>query len=363
MPPPKWTPESVLEWITKICVSEDEAAVERLAAVCREMGAAILKYLEFKGCHFSECGETTEYRQLACTGISYLFYRETGGSYPYLKKLFLPLLERQASAEEVLFLLRRVLFRLMRQQVCRLLQERDPDGTRVRRNVCLAAQKIKGVKLNRDIGQTIEYYPPNLPAGLSFVYPPWDILQAAMVEFRPQMTVDQLLGVLLKKLILLLGKPIILNVTEASELITQYYKAIQDPDSLLDEPSLMDLYPLLRRCWAAAEQSLRVIQNLLQSQYIEKQKLTDFEALALFTVFKETMLARLQSEDPDFPISVEVLRRWWPELEDKRYHQQIRPLLDYLTRVYRQEMQKRLMRFLQPDKPRPKGPKNRKPDE
>ena len=158
-------------------------------------------------------------------------------------------------------LLRRVVTRRLQQHLGRIYQQRNPEGARLVRNICIAVQRMEEVTLHRDLGLILEFYPQTLPPNVPFTHPSRPLLQAAAQVFRPRMTVDELTHALLMRLASRLGSPISVSVQELAELIAEYRSVVQRDDEFVEPPSDDDA--LLQCCLQAAACSLRVIQKML----------------------------------------------------------------------------------------------------
>lgn len=337
------TPEKIASLLAHICCNEaDDFAVTHLVNICIEMGASYLRYLESTGRRIRESTDAKEIPQIACEGIAVLFSRDNKGSFTSLSRIFTPLMTRNASAEEWLLLLRRVITRRMQQHLTRIYQERDPETARLWRNLRLSSLDLPDVVLRRDMmGLTIEYYPSELAANLPFTHPPTTLLEAAIHVFQPRMTIDEMLRIFLQYLFSLLNKPIIITMHELVRLISDYRQHMEFENIKAEEPTTSD-NRLMQICINAAQNSMNLIQKTLIQQYIEKKKITCQEALAFFSAVKETLLARLQADNPEEFTFTNALRVHWPELDENRYRNEIRPLLDYIVKLYRKEMKRRL---------------------
>ncbi len=237
MTTPTGTPETIAELLSRICRGEeDDFSVGRLTVLCIEMGAEYLRRLEATGRRIRETSEPDEFRQTACTGLSSLFVRGTSGGYARLSRVFTPLLEREAPAEEWLMLLRRVITSRLQQHLARLYRQRNPEAARLVRNICIAAARLEGVKLRRDLDLIVEFYPLTLPPNLPFSRPPQPLLQAAVQVYRPRMTVDELTHALLLRLSSWLDSPVMIGVYELAALIAEYRCEVQREDESVEQP-------------------------------------------------------------------------------------------------------------------------------
>ena len=338
----EWTPEQISEVISKICQNQiDDVSLSRFVHLCTNMGESYMRYLESTGRRVQEKGDNG-LPQLACESIAMLFGRNVKGNYTFLARIFTPLVMRNAPVEEWLILLRRVVTRSVQQHATRIYRERNPESARIWRNLRLACLKLPDVSLRRDMmGLTIQYYPSALAPHLPFTHPPAPLQDAAIRFFQPRMTVDELLATFLNHLFSLLNTPIIIRMSELVRLISDYRLRIQSPERQVEEQAMHD-ETVMQMCIQAAQNTLELIQKTAVQQYIEKKKLTGPEALALYSAAKETLLARLRADYPEELTFVDALRRHWPELNETRYRCEIRPLLDYIVKLYRKEMKRRL---------------------
>ena len=243
-------------------------------------------------------------------------------------------------------LLRRLVTRRMQQNLQKIYKERHPEGARLLRNIRLTALRSPSLTLRRDmLGLSLEYYPQKSPTGEPFTRPPLQLLQAVAAQvFRPRMTIDEMLDALFCRLSLLLNAPVLVAMEELIPLISDFRMRLQETEEAL-EPEFRDDGTILLSIKAAG-QSLTVIQKKLVKNYVEKGKLTSSEALALFGAVKGTLLGRLNDDGEEFSTLAANVRRHWPGLSDERYHAEIRPLLDYIVKVYRREMRQRLREIL-----------------
>jgi len=194
------------------------------------------------------------------------------------------------------------------------------------------------------LGLTLEYYPSSLPVGYHFVRPPLPLLQAILIQvFRPSLTVDQIVARLLERLSSLVEASVLIAVEDLAALMSECRRNVQ----MIEEQESLQIEDddALRFCLQAAKRSLAVLEKKLHQQYVNHGKLTLSEAAALMDVLSRTLYSRLQGEDIQAAsLSAALAAR--PEFSDHQRRTTVRPLVDYLLKLYRREMNERVGEIL-----------------
>ena len=327
---------SLISKLERVCTgtaSRQEA--NEVIRAAQALSAAHLRLLERCGKQLRETRREVEYDLLAADGLAELFQQNEPCCFPRLTAYFAPLFAASRPTEEIYSALIRLLVRLTRQHAIRLFRQRDPEGAKVWRSVIQAVRKNPGLTLKREVGGW--YILSRQPSSTVCYQPDTQTLTALMgrllLDHQP---IGQALAALFDELAARSNRPVWIAVADITPIIRTHRRTASTciPITLPEEQPEWDAYNRL------IEQTLAKIRRELIENYLRSGKITLAEGLALYSA----LLARSRSllKDEEKSGDRALIAAHWPEGLPMPNPQKIYSIFDYLLRVFRQKMQKKI---------------------
>lgn len=327
---------SKLERVCAGAASQQEA--DEVIRAAQALSAAHLRMLERCGKHLRETGREVEYDLLASDCIAELFQQSEPRRFPKLTAYFAPLFAAGRPTEEIYSALIRLITRLTRQHAIRLFRQRDPEGAKLWRNVIQAVRKNPGLTLKREIGG---WYILSRQETAAAYYQPDPQTVAAMLG---RLLIDHrqlgpALASLYAELAAKSGRPVWIAVADITRIIRTYRRTAAGAAPALppeEEPE----WAVYSRLF---EQTLAQIREELIENYLRSGKITPAEGLALYNALlaRSRCLLEQESENGDRTL----IAAHWPEGLPMTDPKKIFTIFDYLLRIFRQKMQKKIEQF------------------
>jgi hypothetical protein len=123
----------------------------------QKISLSYLKYQEVIGKHirWERRRKSGELEDLAIDCVAGLFMRNEGNEFVQLRRYFGPYLDTHTELNDVelLIMLRRLVIKKTKQELSRIFKERDPEGAKIIRNIRVAIKNAKDLGTFREMGR------------------------------------------------------------------------------------------------------------------------------------------------------------------------------------------------------------------
>ncbi|MFQ5675636.1 MAG: hypothetical protein ACE5G1_07055, partial [bacterium] len=134
-----------------------EPELAQLVKLVQKISLSYLKYQELMGRKLRQYSitDSNELQDLALDCIAGLFIRNSKGEFIQLKKYFGDSAEdfHRLSENEVLVLLKRLVVKKTKQELCRIFKEREPEKAKILRNIKLSIKTTSDFHSFKDAGR------------------------------------------------------------------------------------------------------------------------------------------------------------------------------------------------------------------
>lgn len=340
----------------------------------QKISLSYLKYQEVIGKHirWERRRKSSELEDLAIDCVAGLFMRNDAGDFVQLKRYFGPHLPPHGNADDVelLILLRRLVIKKTKQELSRIFKERDPEGAKIIRNIRVAVKSAKDLATFREMGREYIYLRngrhqrrTGAPRGLAVrgadlsegelnylrkakpAMPEKFLKNCYLDLYAPK---DHVSATIRKMLSIVhsdaryqnfLATDMVARLIRHTNLEVVRARLISDVEDL----SPLD-YLRLKEIDEAKEVVLQKIRQKLQQQYVSSGKVT----VAKGEIYYRTLADVLDDITHSKKIEsyFRQLRKYLPELTQRRYRQEERTIFEYLgklTKKWYREMLKDLL--------------------
>jgi len=325
--------------LERVCAGQaSRQEADEVIRAAQALSAAYLRLLERRGKHLRDTGREVEYELLAADCIAELFQQSAPCHFPRLAAYFAPLFDAGRPAAEIYSALIRLLTRLTTQHATRLFRQRDPEGAKLWRNVIMAVKKEPGLILKREIGG---WYILTRTSSSSDCYQPDSqtltaVLGRLLLDHRQ---IGPLLATLFDELAARSSRPVWIAVADITHIIRTHRRTAAQSTPYVPPEEQPE--------WAAydrlMEETLAQIRTEVIENYLRSGKITPAEGLALYSALVARSRSQLEkdAESGDHAL----VTAHWPEGLPMTNPQQIFTIFDYLLRIFRQKMQKKIDQY------------------
>ncbi len=340
----------------------------------QKISLSYLKYQEIIGKHirWERRRKSSELDDLAIDCVAGLFMRNDAGEFVQLKRYFGQYLPPYGSANDVelLILLRRLVIKKTKQELSRIFKERDPEGAKIIRNIRVAVKSSNDLATFREMGREYIYLRKakiargaHVPMGMAVkaselsestlaylrkikpAIPEKTLKNGYLDLYGPKdhvsMTIRKMLSIIRGdgRYQNFLATDIVARIIRHTNLEVVRARLISDIEDL----SPLD-YLRLKEIDEAKDRVLLKIRQKLQHQYISSGKVTTAKGDIYYRTLSDVL------EDITHSKKIESyfrqLRKYMPELTQRRYRQEERTIFEYLGKLtkkwYREELKELL---------------------
>ncbi len=324
--------ERLIHQLVHLCEGTSSAGEEEcLLRACLSLSSQYLQIMEHRGRHVRETKRMIEFELLASDCLAELFQRDSTGRYPRLQSYFLPLFQARQTPEVIYGALMRLLIGETQHQISRIFRQRDPEGAKLWRTTLRAVRKNQRLKVIREVDG---YYLIQRDAGsASCSRVGAELIRKALTPILLQhLPLDQSIEQLVVLLTRQSGRPVCMPLSDIVAVIRVHRQNAEDRVAFEVQESTPE--------WPAYEhlihQTLLHIRDIILKKYVDAEKLSLEEALALFSAL--SAWSQSLFEDPGNFSSKELVAAHWPPGLSMANPDKIFSIFDYLVRIFRQEM-------------------------
>ncbi|RMD95349.1 MAG: hypothetical protein D6814_13340 [Calditrichaeota bacterium] len=350
--------------VPKICTGDyTQQELITFVNLVQKISLSYLKYQEVIGKHirWERRERSNELEDMAIDCVAGLFMRNESNDFVQFKRYFEPHLAKETPPDsvELLILLRRLVIKKTKQELSRIFKERDPEGAKIIRNIRVAVKNASDLATFREMGKEYIYYVPRVNAGVAAGAEYDDF--AVETEPEPELDLEYL-----RK-----DKPIIPERALRSQYLDDYnpkdhvstsirkmldvvatdtrYQNCLPTDviarlirhtnleivrsrllSQIEEKSPLD-YVKMQEINQAKNNVLKRIKAKIQKQYVASGKISPEKGEIYYKTLADVL------EDITHSKKIESyfrhLRKYMPELTQKRYRREERTIFEYLGKL------------------------------
>lgn len=349
----------------------------------QRIAVSFLKYQEVTGKNISldKRGTYNDLEDVAIDCIATLFTRDENGLFIQLKKYFADIVNNndQVSDDEILIKLRGLVIKKTKQELSRIFRERDPEGAKILRNVRVALKSAPDLGSFREMGrefifseisassaevdsdriltkqeitpsgkqnhgQTKDEIYPNLRRQQPAI-PERIIRQEYLNYYSPKDPVS----IQVRKMLWIvsrytehqnfLGLDVVVNIirTMSQEMFHESMVTDVESESPLDRLRNKEIQEVVHS-------SVNFISQKIEKQYVEKNKIGKEKAKIYRNTITDLIqdLANGRATESNFS----YLIRYLPELTQKQYREEERSIFEYLVKLAKKDLVKKLQALL-----------------
>jgi hypothetical protein len=308
---------------------------EVLAGLCIDLATSYLGVLRAQDRRFYSRQPAYSDQSLAADAVADLFMAPGEGVSPHFKKFLLRNTAELQSPSGCLMILRRVCGQRMQQYLRICFYETDPEGAKLYRNLRLAAKRIKGAGLQKNIMGYLLVYPKsaNDPVRKRPTLP--ELQRLVNGRFQPSMNVDELVEMVLKSAFAAFRMPVSVELMDLYHLIRDFRTNCRISNNWA--PAL-GTWPLqYAELQSTMEEILASIRDTILERYCRDGKLTRTEAVAMYAALGD--MARDMALGEMSEKNYSYVQRYWPALSEADYYSSTRKVYEYLVRILKERIE------------------------
>jgi len=372
--------------IRKICLgSYHPCDLLEFVTISQKIAVSYLKYQEVSGKNisFDKRGAFNDLEDVAIDCIASLFMRDNKGQFSQLRKYFSETINSPVDIndDEILIKLRGLIIKKTKQELSRLFRERDPQGAKIIRNVRVALKSSSDLYSFKEMGREfifskaiaksatvnpkviltrnnnaseqpieaettvdLEQIFPNLRRHLPAIQERV-LKQKFLIYFEPRDAVSTII----RKMLMVtadehryqnyLALDVIVNIIRSINQELFHERLISETESESPLDSLRH-----KEIDKAVKETIEFIATKIKQQYIKKNKLDQKKAQIYLNTISDLVQDLAGGKDTESNFS--YLKRHIPDLSQARYRQQERSIFEYLVKLTKSELIKKLKALL-----------------
>ena len=337
--------------------------------ISQKIAVSYLKYLEINGRNIRpRYQETTnELENVAIDCIASLFMRNETGEFVQLTRYFGNVVDSPEPPTEPLLanMLRRLIVKKTKQELSRIFKERDPEGAKIIRNIKVAIRNSQKFSSIKEMGRDFVYFDPDyaenqtsavdmgdislsvpLPKDLKKkTIPEKELFHYFLEKYQPTDSVSAMLEKIMDIVASLpqyhnyLAVDLIAGIIREVTFQHAYERLSNDIDrsNPLDDIQNKEIEKINSHV-------IRNMQRKIHSQYLQKNKISQEKADIYCRAISDFVheLTRDKATDSNY----QYLKRYIPNLTQKSYRENERSIFEYLIKLTKKSLRKRLKELL-----------------
>lgn len=322
--------------------------------ISHKIAISYLKYQELMGKNIrpKDSEGLKDLEDVALDCIAGLFMRNENGEFVQLKRYFGNTLTSPAEIDNkfLLMLLRRLIIKKTKQELSRVFRERDPEGAKIIRNIRVAIRNSDQFCAFKEMGRDCVYLnnirggDHNLRHELSEI--PGKILYH---QFLEQYDPGDSVSAMMKKMLTILYQhveyknylPIDVMASFIRDVTFQQFKE-QISNEIDNSSPFHDLQ--IKEVDAVNKCIIQYIHNKIENQYLKKNKINRQTADIYIKAIQDFVHDLTQSKACES--NFRYLKRYIPNLTQKTYREQERSIFEYLVKITKKSLRKKLKELL-----------------
>jgi len=337
--------------------------------ISQKIAISYLKYLEINGRNIRPRNQegSNELENVAIDCIASLFMRNDEGEFIQLTRYFGKIIDSPEPPSEALLsnMLRRLIVKKTKQELSRIFKERDPEGAKIIRNIKVAIRNSQKFSSIREMGRDFVYFDPQyinyrtseldtsdtplavpLPKDLKKkLIPEKELFHYFLEKYQPSDSVSAMLEKIMDIVASLpqyhnyLAVDLIASIIREVTFQHAYERLSDDIDrsNPLDDIQSKEIDKINRHV-------IRSIHHKIHTQYLQKNKISPEKADIYCRAISDFVyeLTRDKATDSNY----QYLKRYLPNLTQKSYREKERSIFEYLIKLTKKSLRKRLKELL-----------------
>ena len=346
---------NILLLIRNICSGNYSASeLVEFVNISQKISVSYLKYQEVMGKNIRPKNSEglNDLEDVAIDCIAGLFMRNDDGEFIQLKRYFGPTIKSDEEIDDkiLMMMLRRLVIKKTKQELSRIFRERDPEGAKIIRNIRVAIRNSDQFGEFKEMGRefvylkTIKEDDNDLRRKLNEM--PQKVLYQ---QFFEQYSPSDSVSVMMKKML-----NIVTNAVECQNFLpldviaslirdVTYQQFKQEVSNDVDTSSpFHDLQ--IKEVDEVNKSIIDYIHKKIENQYFKKNKITKQKADIYFKAINDFVQDLTHAKECDS--NFRYLKRYLPNLTQQTYRDVERSIFEYLVKVTKKSLRKKLKDLL-----------------
>ncbi|KPL14416.1 MAG: hypothetical protein AMS26_10755 [Bacteroides sp. SM23_62] len=365
--------------VRNICASNySPNELTEFVIISQKIAISYLKYLEVIGRNIrpKKSEGVNELEDVAIDCIAGLFIRNDNGEFTQLQRYFGPKIESDTTLNEVeaASMLRRLIVKKTKQELSRIFRERDPEGAKIIRNIKVAIRSSNELKSFKEMGREfifknndsngLENECSNLSSNennggvdkanniqnadserFKNAIPEKLLYQNFLEKYDPS---DSVASMIKKMLEIVASFPdyqnyLAIDIVAAiiRDVTFQHVREKLSNNVDVNSP-LSDLQA--KEIEQVNQRIINVIHQKINQQYLRKKKITPEKADIYCRAIVDFVNELTQGKETDS--NFRYLKRYIPELTQHQYREKERSIFEYLVKITKKSLRKKLKELL-----------------
>lgn len=346
--------------------------------ISQKIAISYLKYLEVIGRNIrpKKSEGVNELEDVAIDCIAGLFMRNENGEFVQLQRYFEPKIDAGAEFTEIeaASMLRRLIVKKTKQELSRIFRERDPEGAKIIRNIKVAIRSSDELMSFREMGREFVYLADVTESDEFADEDPFDGSDVSLaVQTLPKVSLksERLKSPIPEKILFqnFLHKynpsdSVATMMKTMLEIVCDFpdyqkYLAIDIIASIIRDVTFQHVReklsntvdnhsPLNDLQTKEIDQVnsiiIEVIQQKINQQYLQKEKISVDKAEIYSKAIVDFIHEMTQGKETDS--NFKYLKRYIPNLTQQQYRENERSIFEYLVKITKKSLRKRLKELL-----------------
>ncbi len=318
--------------------------------VSQKIAISYLKYQESLGKNIrpKDAEGLNDLNDVAIDCIAGLFMRNEHNEFVQLKRYFngISSSDRQL---DLLMMLRRLIVKKTKQELSRIFRERDPEGAKIIRNIRVAIRNSDKFFAFKEMGREFVYMvrtrdKANLRRNCDGI-PDKILAQQFSESYHPTDSVS----IMMKKMLCIVAEDEVYQNYLPLDIIANLIRDVtfsQFKDQVMknidNSSPFHDLQ--LQEVNEVNQSVIRDIQNKIEHQYFKKDKISKEKADIYFKAISDFVqdLTQERACESNF----KYLKKYLPEMSQQSYREEERSIFEYLVKVTKKSLRKKLKELL-----------------
>jgi len=320
----------------------------------QKISISYLKYQELLGKNIrpKNTEGLNDLQDVAIDCIAGLFMRNDDEEFVQLTKYFNPIIHSPKKNDNKFFMmmLRRLVVKKTKQELSRIFRERDPEGAKIIRNIRVAIRNSDQFQSFRDMGREFVYQHNAKGDDQKLRRNLLEIPQRVLFpHFLEQYSPNDSVSVMMKKMLsIVTNNPQYQNFLAIDviagiirDVTYQQFKEEVSNDVDIRSP-FEDLQ--IKEVDKVNQNIIDYIHHKIQNQYLKKNKINQQKADIYFKAINDFVqdLTHAKQCESNF----RYLKRYIPELTQQMYRDEERSIFEYLVKVTKKSLRKKLKELL-----------------
>ena len=322
--------------------------------ISQKISISYLKYQEILGKNIrpKNAEGLNDLEDVAIDCIAGLFMRNNDGEFVQLIRYFSPTFESTEKVDEkvLIMMLRRLIVKKTKQELSRIFRERDPEGAKIIRNIRVAIRNCDHFKSFKEMGREFVYIQITAEEDTDLRHDLNEISQNVLYnKFLEQYSPTDSVSLMMKKMLTIVANevesqnflPIDLIANIIRDVTYQQFREEISNDIDTSSP-FQDIQ--IKEINEVNKTIIEYIQKKIENQYLKKDKITREKAGIYFKAINDFVQDLTHAKECES--NFRYLKRYIPGLTQQIYRDDERSIFEYLVKVTKKSLRKKLKDLL-----------------